>query len=131
MLTQQPVIKTTIWYGFNPTMTCAPSDRTRIKLSYEYFHDDRTADRGIPSQFGRPYVTNPSTFFGNPALNRVNADAHIATFVLEHEFDLGLKLKNQARYAHYEKFYQNIFPGGPVNAAGTAVSLSACQPVSL
>ena len=36
-------------YGINPTVTLKPSDDTKIKLSYEYFHDDRTADRGNPS----------------------------------------------------------------------------------
>src|SRR4029078_818238 len=30
-----------------------------------------------------------------------------------------------SQVADYDKFYQNIFPGGPVNAAQTAVSLNA------
>ncbi|HMH98021.1 MAG TPA: TonB-dependent receptor plug domain-containing protein, partial [Bradyrhizobium sp.] len=37
-------------YGFNPTVTLKPDDNTKVKLSYEYFHDERTADRGNPSQ---------------------------------------------------------------------------------
>ena len=37
-------------YGINPTVTLKPDDNTKIKLSYEYFHDERTADRGNPSQ---------------------------------------------------------------------------------
>jgi len=45
--------------------------------------------------------------------------------VIEHETDSGLKIKNASRVADYDKFYQNIFPGGPVNAAGTSVNLSA------
>lgn len=112
-------------YGINPTLTYRPNDQTWVKLSYEYFHDHRTADRGIPSQFGRPYVTDPSTFFGNPDLNRARVDAHIATAVINHDFDSGLNVKSGTRYANYEKFYQNIFPGGAVNAAGTSVNLSA------
>jgi catecholate siderophore receptor len=112
-------------YGLNPTVTLRPNDSTKVQLSYEYFHDRRTADRGIPSQSGRPYPTDPSTFFGNPNLNYANVDAHIGTAVVEHETDAGLKIKNASRVADYEKFYQNIFPGGPVNAAGTSVNLSA------
>src|SRR5262249_51810980 len=100
-------------------------DQTWVKLSYEYFHDERTADRGIPSQFGRPYPTSPSTFFGNPDLNRARVDAHIATAVINHDTESGGNIKNGTRYANYDKFYQNIFPGGPVNAAGTSVNLSA------
>ena len=37
-------------YGINPTVTLKPDDDTKVKLSYEYFHDDRTSDRGNPSQ---------------------------------------------------------------------------------
>ena len=37
-------------YGFNPTVTWRPTQQTKVKLSYEYYHDNRTADRGNPSQ---------------------------------------------------------------------------------
>ncbi len=37
-------------YGINPTVTLKPNDTTKVKLSYEYYHDERTADRGNPSQ---------------------------------------------------------------------------------
>ena len=52
-------------YGINPTVTLKPNDTTKIKLSYEYFHDERTADRGNPSQ-GLSAVAPSSTRF-NPA----------------------------------------------------------------
>jgi catecholate siderophore receptor len=123
-------------YGFNPTVTFKPTDATTIALSYEYFHDRRVTDRGIPSQARTgvtpgpatpllPYLTSPSTFFGHPNLNYALVDAHIGTAVIEHDFDNGLKVKNHTRYASYDKFYQNIFPGGAVNPAGTSVALSA------
>jgi catecholate siderophore receptor len=112
-------------YGVNPTVTYRPNDSTWVKLSYEYFHDRRTADRGIPSQFGRPYLTDPSTFFGNPNLNRAIVDAHIATAEVNHLTDSGVNIRNSTRYAHYDKFYQNIFPGGAVSDDGTKVNLSA------
>ncbi|GEP07092.1 TonB-dependent receptor [Methylobacterium oxalidis] len=114
-------------YGVNPTMTFLLGPATTLKLSYEYFHDDRTADRGIPSQFGRPYRyrQNISTFFGNPDLSYSKVDANIATAVLDHLFESGVQMHSQLRFADYQKFYQNIFPGGPVNAAGTQVPLSA------
>ena len=37
-------------YGINPTVTLKPTDDTKIKLSYEFYHDFRLADRGNPSQ---------------------------------------------------------------------------------
>src|SRR2546423_1667184 len=117
-------------YGVNPQVAFAPNDSTKVALSYEYFHDHRTSDRGIPSQLGtgvilRPFPTDPSIFFGNPAINFAHVDANIATAVIEHDFESGLKIKNNSRYANYDKMYQNVFPGGPVNAAGTTVNLTA------
>lgn len=117
-------------YGLNPTVSFAPTDATRVKLSYEHFRDERVTDRGIPSQLGigtplRPYRTGPSTFFGNPDLNRARVTADIASAVVEHEFESGLKVRNSSRIASYDKFYQNVFPAGPVNAAGTSVNLTA------
>ncbi|MGU3538867.1 TonB-dependent receptor [Methylobacterium sp. A54F] len=114
-------------YGVNPTMTFLLGPATTLKLSYEYFHDDRTTDRGIPSRFGRPYDyrRNLRTFFGNPDLNYARVDAHIATATLDHLFESGVQMHSQLRFADYQKFYQNVFPGGPVNAAGTSVNLSA------
>ncbi len=118
-------------WGINPTATFLLGPETVLTLSYEYFHDDRTADRGIPSQFGRPYRYRQtiSTFFGNPDLSLARVDAHIATAALEHRFESGVQLRSQLRFADYDKFYQVVYPsiraGGAVNAAGTAVELSA------
>ena len=123
-------------YGVNPTVMIRPDNSTTVWLSYEYFHDRRVTDRGIPSQQRAgvipgpatplfPYETSVSTFFGNPNLNYALVDANIFTGVIEHEFDNGLKVRNASRYADYNKFYQNVFPGGAVNAAGTSVNLSA------
>ena len=118
-------------WGINPTATLLLGPDTTLKLSYEYFHDERTADRGIPSQNGRPYRyrENIRTFFGNPDLSTARVDAHIATAVLEHRFASGVEMRSQVRFADYDKFYQIVYPsirtGGSVNAAGTRVELSA------
>ncbi|WP_253373026.1 MULTISPECIES: TonB-dependent receptor [Methylorubrum] len=114
-------------YGVNPTMTFLLGPQTTLRLSYEFFHDDRTTDRGLPSQFGRPYRyrDNRTTYFGNPFLSPTYVNAHIATAQLDHVFENGVVMRSQSRIADYEKFYQNVFPGGEVNAAGTAVNISA------
>lgn len=111
-------------WGINPTLTFTPGDRTRIKLGYEYFHDERTADRGIPSFQGRPLRTGRSTFFGNPDLSDAEINLHAFDAVIEHEVSDDVTIRNRSRYATYDKFYQNVFPGS-VNAAGTRVGLSA------
>lgn len=111
-------------YGFNPTLGWGVSGDTTLHLSYERFHDERIADRGVPSFQGRPVDTDPSTFFGNPALSPTHAtvDAFDASF--EHAFNDSLNLRNHLRWADYDKFYQNVFSGA-VNAAGTHFNLAA------
>lgn len=119
-------------WAVNPTVTFAPNDTTTVKLSYEHLHDRRTVDRGIPSQIlpggvlpRPPYDTSASTFFGNPNLNYALADVDIGTAVIEHDFENGFTVRNATQAARYDKFYQNIYPGGAVNVAGTSSDLSA------
>jgi catecholate siderophore receptor len=120
-------------YGINPTMTWAPNAATSFKLSYEYYNDWRVTDRGIPSQnnpagFPPPayaYPTSPSTYFGAPGQGYAKTEVHMVTGVLNHDFGNGLSLRNATQFASYDKFYQNVFPGSAVNAAGTTLNLTA------
>lgn len=109
--------------GISPTITFKPTDQTTVILNMERFHDDRTADRGIPSFQGGAANVGRSQFFGDPA--RSNAEADVLSFnsFIEHKFDFGLTLRNRTNYAEYDKFYQNVFANSPVFA--DQVSLSA------
>ncbi len=112
-------------YGINPTATIRLSAGTQVLASYEYFTDDRTADRGIPSFAGAPLsTTTPHTFFGDPAQSYSDALVHIGTASIEHLTGGGVTLRNRSMFADYDKIYQNVFPGA-VNDAGTEVSISA------
>ena len=134
-------------YGVNPTFAWKPTDNTKIKLSYEYYHDERTADRGNPSQAtlaGSPASTrfNPATPFapnGNlsdvlrqPDLNVANVTVNTVMAVIDHDFGNGLTVKNSTLNADYKKFYQNVYPGGgtqlgAVNPADTSFNYAAYQ----
>jgi catecholate siderophore receptor len=115
-------------YGFNPTVTLKPDGDTKIKLSYEFYHDRELADRGNPS-VGTGTLANPtspfvpngnySAFFGSPIYNNTYVDAQIGTAVIEHDFGNGLTVKNSTLYADYNRAYQNVYPGSSVSAAGT------------
>ncbi|GAA4034152.1 TonB-dependent siderophore receptor [Sphingomonas rosea] len=111
-------------YGINPTIGWQPGADTRVDLSYEYFHDRRTTDRGVPSRAGRPLTGFDSAFFGDPADSYSDADVRIATLAVEQKFGENLLLRHRSQFADYDKFYQNIFPSSAVSAAGT-VSLGA------
>lgn len=109
-------------YGVAPTLTYMPGESTRIKVSYEYFIDNRTVDRGIPSLNGAPSPANRSTFFGDPRVNHAFADVHIGAVTLDHQFG-AINLRNNTLFSGYDKFYQNILPGN-VDIGRGLVSLS-------
>ena len=117
--------------GFNPTVAFSVGDATLIRLSYEYFDYDRTADRGIPSididgdDDGVPFQTNESTFFGDPGTSPTFATVNQGSVVIDHAFNDNVNLRNRTLYADYDKFYQNVFAGGPVDAATGLVQISA------
>src|SRR4051812_34116963 len=89
-------------YGINPTVTLKPADDTKVKLSYEFFHDFRLADRGNPSQGlpGGATRFNPTapfapvgdftTFFGSPFYNYAHVEVQTGMAVIEHDFGSGL-----------------------------------------
>lgn len=111
-------------HGLNPTFGTDLGAATRLQLSYERFHDERVADRGVPSLGGRPVDVDPSTFFGNPDASPVEATVDAFDATLEHEFASGLQVRNHLRLADYAKFYQNVFPGA-VDAATGTVAIAA------
>ena len=73
-------------YGINPTVAVRLGPATTLRGSYEYFHDERVADRGISSFHGRPVETDPSTFFGDPDQSTSDATVHLLSAGLEHGF---------------------------------------------
>lgn len=116
--------------GTNPTLAFRAGDDTLITLGYEFYKDERVADRGIPSYSvasggtRHPVETSASTFFGDPSRSPTWSEVNAFQTFVEHRFNNGVTLRNRFRLANYDKFYQNVFPGN-VNAAGTTVGISA------
>ena len=98
-------------YAFNPTLTFAPAERTKITASYENFHDHRIADRGLPSFDGSPIDLPISTYVGNPDDSRVRALVNVGTTTIEHTTLSGLIIRNRGSFANYDRGYQNYVPG--------------------
>jgi catecholate siderophore receptor len=111
--------------GFNPTFAWNAGDATVLRFSYEYFDYDRTADRGIPSRDGRPFQTRESTFFGDPTQSPTNATVNQGSIVIDHAFNENVNLRNRTVYADYDKFYQNVYAGGAVDATTGSVNIAA------
>jgi catecholate siderophore receptor len=110
--------------GINPTLAIRVNADTKVVLGYEHFEDERIADRGIPSFNGKPFATDPSTFFGNADASPTWARVDAFSAVIDHDMGHGVKLRNSTRFADYDKFYQNVFPGA-VSPDGNSVAISA------
>jgi len=110
-------------YGINPTAALLVGPDTRVDLSYEYFHDRRTADRGVPADGDEPIRGFTRTFFGDPEKSFAKADVNLATIAAEHRFAEGLTLRNRTMFGDYDKFYQNIYPNS-FNATTGRVALA-------
>jgi len=114
-------------WAVNPTLTFRASDATTFAFGYEHFEDDRTVDRGVPSLLpvqGKPLPTDESTFFGQPDSSYAWTRVDALNATVTHEFGNGAKLVNQTRYADYDKFYQNVFPGA-YTASTNRVAITA------
>lgn len=109
-------------FGINPTITISPDENTNIYFSTEYFKDKRIGDRGIPSvattvgKNRRPFnLSDDDQFYGNAELSPNKAETTAINLIIDHTFDNKVKIKNNTRYANYNKFYQNIYPNAPVD----------------
>jgi len=110
-------------YGVNPTATLTVGPKTAVKLSYEYFHDGRVADRGISSFQGRPVDVPIETFFGNADNAFAKVDVNLASAVVEHQVGR-VNIRNRTLFGDYDRFYQNYVPGA-VTADKQLVSISS------
>ena len=110
-------------YGVNPTATLVVSPRTAVKLSYEYFHDGRVADRGIPSFQGRPVDVPIETFFGDPDNSPARVGVNLASASVDHQAGR-FNIRNRTMFGDYDRFYQNYVPGA-VTANKQFVAITA------
>ncbi len=108
-------------YALNPELAFKLSDQTKLSLSYEYYNDDRTVDRGVPSRNGRPSLGRVETFFGNPDVSFSKFAGQTTTATIEHRTDFGLNIRNHTVYADFDKVYSNTFAASPVSAGNAVV----------
>lgn len=116
-------------WGLNPTVSFRAGASTLLTAGYEHFKDDRVAERGVPSQpringigpadIVEPLATRRSTVFGDPAHSPTFTNVDALTFAVSHNFSDRISLRSRVRYADYDKFYQNIFPGAVGSTALT------------
>lgn len=121
-------------YAINPTLGFELSPQTELVLYYEYVNDDRVVDRGVPSVSvangpDRPLEGFDETFFGSPEENFTTLEANIFNARLDHTFNDMLRGNVTARYADYDKLYQNLYPAG-FDAPAGLVTLDGYQDIT-
>jgi catecholate siderophore receptor len=95
-------------YAMNPTLTLVTGAATSLTIGFEHMRDERTADRGVPGQDGKPISADPGTFYGNAEQSKARSTVDGLYAILDHDFG-SVQLKNSFRVTHYDKFYQNVY----------------------
>ena len=98
------------FFGISPTLTAALGPDTTLVASYTYDDDERVVDRGLPALGTGPLTGFDTTFFGDAAFNRSEAEVHIGRVRLEHDFNGGVTANATVQFADYDKVYANILP---------------------
>ncbi len=103
--------------GLAPTLGWKLGEATRLVLGYEYADDQRVTDRGVPSFVGAPLRGYDDTFFGSPTANHSAVTAHIARARLDHDLSDALSANLTGQYAHYDKYYGNVYARSAATAS--------------
>jgi len=105
-------------YAVNPTLRVEFSGATTLTAGVEHLNDRRLADRGIPSSAGGPVDVSSSQLFGSPTQNNAESGVDSVYVTFAHRFANGAQVRNSFLAGQYDKYYQNVYPGSAVNAAG-------------
>lgn len=118
-------------YAINPYVAFELAPDWQAGLSYEYVHDDRVTDRGVPAlACVQPCTPGPltgqrDTFFGVPGVNRTGIDAHLLKGRLDGKLAPNLSWSTTVLYGDYDKYYDNVFANGAATAPNGTVALGA------
>ena len=112
-------------YAVNPYVAVDFGAGWKAGLSYEYVHDDRVTDRGVPSLGGAPITGYRDQFFGVPGVNRTTLEAHILKGRIDGALTPDLAFSTTVLFGDYDKVYTNVFANGPATAQTGTVPLSA------
>ncbi|MES2492214.1 MAG: TonB-dependent siderophore receptor [Pseudomonadota bacterium] len=117
-------------YAVNPNIAFDLGGGWKAGLSYEYVHDDRVNDRGIPSlACVQPCTPGPltgqrDTFFGVEDVNRTAVDAHIVKARVDGQLAENVLWSTTLLYGDYDKYYTNVYADGAATSPTSTVKLA-------
>jgi catecholate siderophore receptor len=91
-------------YGIAPSLSFGLGTATHVTLSYLNQQADDIPDYGIPWLFNQPAPVARNNFYGfRDGGNYLRTRDNIATGRVEHDFSSHISIRNQTRYARYDR----------------------------
>ena len=98
-------------YGIAPSMSFGLGTATRVTVSYLNQQADDIPDYGLPWLFNQPAPVPRNSFYGfQDGSNYLRTRDNIATLRVEHDFTPHISIRNQTRYARYDRDVQITEP---------------------
>src|SRR5262249_2343282 len=90
-------------YGIAPSLSFGLGTGTRVTLSYLNQQADEIPDYGIPWLFNQPAPVPRNNYYGFRDGNYLRTRDNIVTLREEHDFSAHVSIRNQTRYARYDR----------------------------
>jgi catecholate siderophore receptor len=112
-------------YGIAPSLAFGMGTATRITISGLNQQADDIPDYGIPWLFNSPAPVSRHNYYGFENGNYLRTRDNIANLRAEHDFNSHISIRNQTRYARYDRDVRITEPQATLTTtAGVAPTLS-------
>ena len=111
-------------FGIAPSVAFGIGTDTRLTLSYFHLQEDNVPDYGLPWFFASPAPVARHNFYGFPNDDFLRTQVDIGTVKFEHDFNDHVTIRDQFRYANYQRagritepqmIYTGVTPNTPLS----------------
>ena len=111
-------------FGIAPSVAFGIGTDTRLTLSYFHLQEDNVPDYGLPWLFASPAPVARHNFYGFPNDDFLRTQVDIGTVKFEHDFNDHVTVRDQFRYANYQRagritepqvIYTGVTPNTPLS----------------
>ena len=113
-------------FGVAPSVAFGLGTANRVVLSYLHQQEDDIPDYGLPFFRGGPAPVARTNFYGFPS-DHLDTTADVGTVRYEHDFAPTVTLRDQVRYAAYERDWRDMEPQVVTTGVTAATPLTAIR----
>jgi catecholate siderophore receptor len=112
-------------FGIAPSISFGLGTPTRVTVSYLHQQEYNTPDYGLPWLFASPAPVSRDNFYGFAKSDYLRTQVDVGTIKVEHDFNDEVSIRNQFRYASYDRsirvtepqvIYTGVTPSTPLSA---------------